>query len=92
MADRLDSDLRRRLEELSRNDPDARLQFVVTLRPGASVSSVAAEGMQIGQQIAEPPLLLGTMTPKQALKVARLDAVALVEQDAGGMHALRAPD
>ncbi len=92
MAERLDSTLRRRLEELSRNDPDARLQFVVTLRPGASAANVAAAGMKIDQQIADPPLVLGTMTSRQALKVARLDAVALVEHDAGGMHVLGSPD
>jgi hypothetical protein len=92
MAEKLDSDLRRRLEELSRNDPDARLQFVVSLRPGASAASVAAAGMTIDQQIADPPLVLGTMTSRQALKVARLDAVALVEHDAGGMHALGSSD
>jgi hypothetical protein len=92
MAEKLDSDLRRRLEELSRKDPDGRLQFIVTLRPGASAANVATEGMKIEQQIADPPLVMGTMTAGQALKVARLDAVALVEHDAGGVHTLRSPD
>ena len=92
MAEKLDSDLRRKLEQLSRNDPDARLQFVITLRPGASAANVAAAGMKIEQEIPDPPLVLGTMTPGQALKVARLDAVAMVEHDAGGMHTLRSPD
>jgi hypothetical protein len=88
MADTLASDLRRRLEELSRSDPETRLPFVVTLRPGASATAVIAEGMQVDQQITEPPLLLGTMTPQQALAVARCADVALVEHDAGGVHAL----
>jgi hypothetical protein len=42
----------------------------------------------IEQRIDEPPLLIGTMTPTQALAVARLDNVALVEQDEGGVHAI----
>jgi hypothetical protein len=91
MADTLTTDLRRQLEALSRSDPDKRLQFVVTLRPNASAASIAAEGMMIDQQIADPPLLLGTMTPKQALAVARLDNVVRIEHDAGGVHTLGTP-
>jgi hypothetical protein len=44
--------------------------------------------MQIEQRIDEPPLLIGTMTPGQALAVAKLDNVALVEQDERGVHAI----
>ena len=88
MADTLEFDLRRRLEALSKNDPDTRLSFIVTLRAGANSASIAKEGMQIEQRIDEPPLLMGTMTPKQALAVAGLDNVALVEQDERGVHAI----
>jgi hypothetical protein len=91
MADTLTKDLRRQLEALHRSDPDKRLNFVVTLRSNASAASIAAEGMVIDQQIADPPLLLGTMTPKQALAVARLDNVKRIELDAGGVHALGKP-
>jgi hypothetical protein len=88
MADNLKLDLRRRLEALSKDNPDRRLTFIVTLRPGANSASVAIEGMQIEQRIDEPPLLIGTMTPTQALAVARLDNVALIEQDERGVHAI----
>ena len=91
MAETLTANLQRRLESLVREDPDRRLQFIVTLRPGASSARVASEGMTIDQQIPEPPLLLGAMTPKQALAVARLDTVARVEEDTGGVHALGTP-
>ncbi len=92
MADTLELELRRRLEALSRDDPDTRLYFIVTMRPGTSATGVAAEGMLIDQRIDNPPLLMGTMTPKQALAVAQLDNVAMVEQDTGGVRALREPD
>jgi hypothetical protein len=91
MAEPIATSLRRRLEALSQDDPGKRLPFIVTLRPGASAASVASAGMQIDQQIPEPPLLLGTMTPKQALAVARLDNVARVEEDTGGVHTLGTP-
>ena len=91
MAETLTANLQRRLESLVREDPDRRLQFIVTLRTGASSARVASEGMTIDQQIPEPPLLLGAMTPKQALAVARLDTVARVEEDTGGVHALSTP-
>jgi hypothetical protein len=91
MADTLTINLRRRLEALSKDDPDAQLPFIVTLRPGASATSVESAGMRIDQRITEPPLVLGTMTPKQALAVAGLDTVALVEEDTGGVHALGTP-
>jgi hypothetical protein len=90
MADKLKHDLRRRLEALSKDDPNTHLTFIVTLRAGANSASVAKEGMQIEQRIDEPPLLIGTMTPAQALAVARLDNVALVEQDERGVHAIDA--
>lgn len=92
MTKSLSADLYQRLEAYRRDDPNARLQFVVTLRPGAGVASVAGAGMRVDQQIAEPPLLLGTMTAKQALAVAQLDDVVRVELDEGGMHALEDPD
>ena len=88
MADTLKLDLRRRLEALSKDNPDTRLGFIVTLRAGANSASIAKEGMHIDQRIDEPPLLIGTMTPTQALAVARLDNVALVEQDERGVHAI----
>ena len=88
MAEPIAINLRRRLEALTQDDPDKRLPFIVTLRPGASDASVASAGMRIDQRIPEPPLLLGTMTPKQALAVARLDNVALVEEDTGGVHTM----
>jgi hypothetical protein len=91
MAETLTATLRRRLESLDREDPDGRLQFIVTLRPNASPARVASEGMTIDQRIPEPPLLLGTMTPKQALAVARLDTVVRVEEDTGGVRALSTP-
>lgn len=91
MADTLTINLRRRLEGLSKDDPDMQLPFIVTLRPGASATSVESAGMRIDQRITEPPLVLGTMTPKQALAVAGLDSVALVEEDTGGVHALGTP-
>ena len=90
MADKLKLDLRRRLESLSKDDPNTRLAFIVTLRAGANSASVAKEGMQIDQRIDEPPLLIGTMTPAQALAVAGLDNVALVEHDERGVHAIDA--
>ena len=86
MADTLTTALRRHLETLSREAPHTRLSFIVTLRPGADVSSVAAAGMHIEQQVPDPPLALGSMTPRQALIVATLPAVLLVEHDAGGVH------
>jgi hypothetical protein len=88
MAEKLKLNLRRRLEALSKEHPDTRLPFIVTLRPGANSASIAKEGMQIEQRIDEPPLLIGTMTPRQALAVAKLDNVALVEQDERGVHAI----
>ena len=91
MADTLAASLRQRLESLDREDPEKRLQFIVTLQPNASSARVASEGMTIDQRIPEPPLLLGSMTPKQALAVARLDTVARVEEDTGGVHALDTP-
>jgi hypothetical protein len=90
MADKLKLDLRRRLEALSKDDPNTRLAFIVTLRAGTNSASVAKEGMQIEQRIDEPPLLIGTMTPAQALAVAGLDNVALVEHDERGVHAIDA--
>jgi len=92
MAEKLEADLRHRLEALSREHPDERLAFIVTLRANAKSTSIEKEGMQVEQRVLEPPLLMGTMTPKQALAVARLDSVVLVEEDQGGVHALDAPD
>lgn len=88
MAEKLTPDLRRRLEAQSKDDAGRRLSFIVTLRPGAGSASVVKEGMEIEQTIDDPPLLMGTMTADQALAVARLDNVALVEQDERGVHAI----
>jgi hypothetical protein len=88
MAEPIATALRTRLEALNKDAPNQRLPFIVTLRPGASATDVAAAGMQIDQHIPEPPLLLGTMTPRQALAVGRLDNVARVEEDTGGVHTL----
>jgi hypothetical protein len=92
MAEKLEADLRRRLEALSREHPDERRAFIVTLRANAKSTSIEKEGMLVEQRVEEPPLLMGTMTPKQALAVARLDSVVLVEEDEGGVHTLDAPD
>jgi hypothetical protein len=89
MADPLTTALRRHLEALSQDAPHTRLSFIVTLQPDATVSSLAAAGMHIEQQVPDPPLAMGTMTPRQALIVATLPAVLLLEHDAGGVHTLK---
>ena len=88
MADTLTIDLRRMLEALSLSEPDQRLQFIVSLHPKASAAGVAAIGMTIDDEIAAPRLLLGSMTPEQALAAARLDTVVSIEWDRGGVKAL----
>ncbi|NJM43389.1 MAG: hypothetical protein HC858_04405 [Brachymonas sp.] len=93
MAEKLEADLRRRAwKSLSREHPGERLAFIVTLRAGAQSSSIEQAGMQIEHRIDDPPLLMGTMTAGQALAVARLDGVALVEEDERGVHAIDSPD
>ena len=91
MGKKLKPDLRRRLEALSKEHPDRRLPFIVTLRAGAKSTSIEneieKEGMQIEQRIDEPHLLIGTLTPRQVLTIARLDNVVLVEEDQRGVHA-----
>ncbi|MEO8678878.1 MAG: hypothetical protein ABI665_07520 [Vicinamibacterales bacterium] len=88
MADTITIDLRRMLEDLSKREPERRLQFIVSLHPDASAAGVAAVGMTIDDDIAAPRLLLGRMTPEQALAAARLDTVERIECDSGGVKAL----
>lgn len=88
----LTTDLRRRLEALRASAPDDRLSFIVTLRPGANAAHAEVAGMTIEQRVPEPPLVMGTMTPAQALAAARSGKVARIELDERGVHAIDAPE
>lgn len=88
MAAALTSELRRRLEALTRSAPTRRLDVIVTLAPGTNAQTFSHAGLTIEQRIAEPPLVMGTATPAHTLALARTAGVALVEIDDGGVHAL----
>jgi hypothetical protein len=88
MAGPLAADLKKRLERLSRSDADTRLNLIVTLEPGVRAASFEAPGLSVDQRVPDPPLVMGTATPAQALALARARGVALIEVDEGGMHAI----
>jgi hypothetical protein len=78
---------RRRLEMLRDAAPDVRLPVIITLQAGAAAADVAATGMTITRQIADPPLVMGTTTPAQALAAARSATVVQIELDEPDMRA-----
>ena len=88
MSGPLAPDLRRQLEALRTSAPEEPLPFIVTLKPGVNSANASVAGMTIEQRVPEPPLVMGTMTPAQALAAARADTVSRIELDEPGVHAL----
>jgi hypothetical protein len=88
MSEPLTTAARRTLERLVRSAPAEPVAVIVTVTSAMTATTLAAAGMSIEQQIPEPPLVMGTMTPAQALAAAHLKGVVRLELDNGDVHAL----
>lgn len=88
MSEPLTAAARRTLEGLVRTAPDTRVAVIVEVASPLAATSLAAAGMIIEQQVPEPLLVMGTMTPAGALAAARFAGVRRLELDAPGVRAL----
>jgi hypothetical protein len=88
MSEPLTAAARRTLERLARSAPAEPVAVIVTVTSAMTATTLAAAGMTIEQQVPEPPIVMGTMTPAQALAAARLKGVVRLELDAHDVHAL----
>jgi len=88
MPEPLTASTRRQLEGLARTAPAEMVPVIITVMSPMTATTLAAAGMHITQQVPDPPIVMGTMTPAQALAAARFAGVVRIELDAHDVHAL----
>lgn len=88
MSEPLTAEARRTLERLARTAPTTPVPVIIEVASPLTATTLSAAGMTIEQQVPEPLLVMGTMTPAQALAAARLAGVLRLELDGRGGQAL----
>lgn len=88
MSEPLTAEAHRTLERLARTAPTKPVPVIIEVASPLTATSLSAAGMIIEQQVPEPLLVIGTMTPAQALAASHLAGVLRLELDGPGVHPL----
>jgi hypothetical protein len=87
MADKINEELKKRIEEILKTDPQREIPVIITTKPNANLDELKKKGLKIQHTFENISAVSGTLPAAEVKKLAPSDEIESIEYD-GEMWAL----